>query len=123
MLPALLVAFSLLNSAPATKTVTSADSGKTVTIAKHQQLQIDLSECGSCGYRWKTTVKPDAKVLKRRAVLHTDPTCQAPCTGGSYTKVFRYEGKAAGRTKLRLEYFGPGKSKSSDTFRLTIRVR
>ena len=120
---ALLLALSLTNAAPATKTVTSADNGKTITIAKHQALHIGLGECGSCGYSWKTTVKPDAKVLKRRAVLHTDPTCQAPCTGGSYTKVFRYEGKAAGRTKIRLEYFGPGKSKSSNTFRLTVRVR
>src|SRR5689334_14711618 len=102
MLPALLVALSLANAAPATKTVTSTDSGKTVTIAKHQQLRIELSECGSCGYSWKTTVKPDSKVLTRRPVLHTHPTCQAPCTGGSYTTVFRYVGKAAGRTKLRL---------------------
>jgi len=123
MLPALLVALSLANAAPATKTVTSADSGKTVTIAKHQKLHIELSECGSCGYSWKTTVKPDSKILRRRTVLHKDPTCQAPCTGGSYTTVFRYEGRAAGRTKLRLEYFGPGKSKSSSAFQLTVRVR
>jgi predicted secreted protein len=123
MLPALLVALSLTTAAPATKTVTSADSGKTVTIAKHQKLQIELSECGSCGYSWKTTVKPAPKVLKRRTVLHKDPTCQPPCAGGSYTTVFRYTGKAAGRTKLRLGYFGPGRSKSSDTFRLTLRVR
>src|SRR4051812_38472563 len=123
MLTAFLVALSLVNTAPATKTVTSADTGKTVTIAKHQKLQIELSECGSCGYSWKTTVKPASKVLKRRTVLHKDPTCQPPCTGGSYTTVFRYTGKAAGHTKLRLEYFGPGRSKSSDTFRLTVRVR
>src|SRR4051794_3630856 len=123
MLPVPLATLGLANAAPATKSVTSADSGKTVTIAKHQQLNVELSECGSCGYSWKTTVKPDPKVVKRRSVLHTDPTCQPPCTGGSYTKIFRYAGKAAGRTKIRLEYFGPGKSKSSKTFRLTIRVR
>jgi predicted secreted protein len=123
MLTAFLVALSLVNAAPATKTLTSADSGKTVTIAKHQALHIDLSECGSCGYSWKTTAKPDPKVLTHRTTLHKDPTCQAPCTGGSYTTVFRYDGKAAGRTTLKLEYFGPGKSKSSKTFRITVRVR
>src|SRR3954453_1561755 len=123
MLPVLLATLSLASAAPATKTVTSADSGKTVTIAKHQQLNVELSECGSCGYSWKTTVHPDRKFVTRRTVLHTGPTCQPPCTGGSYTKIFRYVGKAAGRTKIRLEYFGPGQSKSSKTFRLTIRVR
>jgi predicted secreted protein len=123
MLPVLLVALSLANAAPATKTLTDKDNGKTVTITANQQLQIELSECGSCGYSWKTTAKPDPKVLTRRPQVHKDPTCQPPCTGGSYTTVFRHTGKAAGRTKLRLEYFGPGKSKASDSFRITVRVR
>src|SRR3954451_11397812 len=123
MLTALLVALSLANAAPATKTLTAADSGKTVTIARGQALHVALSECGSCGYRWKTTRKPDPKVLSRRPNGHKDPTCEPPCTGGSDTTVFRYTGKATGRTKLRLEYFGPGRSSSSKTFRVTVRVR
>jgi predicted secreted protein len=122
MLTALLVALSVATAAPATKTLTSADNGKTVTIAKSQQLNIELSECGSCGYSWKTTAKPDRKILSRRPNVHKDSTCEAPCTGGSYTTVFRYTGKATGHTKIRLEYFGPGKSKSSKTFRITVRV-
>ena len=123
MLTAFLVALSLVNAAPATKTVTSADSGKTVTIAENQALHIDLSECGSCGYSWKTATRPDPRVLIHRTTLHKGATCQAPCTGGSYTTVFRYDGKAAGRTTLKLEYFGPGKKQSAKTFRLTVRVR
>src|SRR3954464_15023694 len=122
MVPVLLVALSLANAAPATKTLTIADNGKTVTIARHQKLHIDLNTCGGCGYRWETTAKPDPKVLKRRPNLQKgNNSCQQPCTGGSYTTIFRYEGKARGRTKLRLEYFGPGRSKSSETFRLTVR--
>src|SRR3954449_12861266 len=120
MLPVLLVALSLTTAAPATKTLTDKDNGRTVTIAAQQKLAIELSECGSCGYSWKTTVKPDRKVITRRTVLHTDPTCQPPCTGGSYVKISRYGGKAEGRTKIRLEFFSPGQSKSSKTFRLTI---
>jgi predicted secreted protein len=130
MLTALLVAVSLVPAAPATKVLTQADSGKTVTIAVNQRLEVELSECGSCGYRWKTTTKPAARVLKRRSQVHKDPDCppsddpsQPPCVGGSDTTVFRYTGKATGRTKLRLEYFGPGKKKSSKAFRVTVRVR
>jgi predicted secreted protein len=123
MLTVLLAALSLASAAPATKTLTAKDNGKTVTIAAAQKLDVDLSECGSCGYRWKTTTKPDPKVLTRRAQLHKDQTCQPRCVGGSDTTVFRYTGKATGRTSLRLEYFGPGKSKSSKTFRITVRVR
>src|SRR5689334_1910949 len=114
---ALLLALSLTNAAPATKTVTSADNGKTITIAKHQALHIGLGECGSCGYSWRTTAKPDPNVLTRRAPTTKNETCpspepgQAPCVGGNHTRVFRYTGKAIGRTKLRIEYFGPGRSK------------
>jgi hypothetical protein len=80
------------------------------------------------GYRWKTTAKPDPKVLTARPPTAEDPDCKPPdpgqpaCAEGGYTRVFRYTGRATGRTKLRLEYFGPGKAKSSDTFRITVRV-
>src|SRR5215470_9839717 len=130
MIAALLVALTLTNAAPATKTVTSADAGKTITIAKNQKLQVELSECGSCGYRWKTTAKPNPKVLTRGGPRTKDPTCppstdpsQPQCVGGSHTRVFPYTGKATGRTKLRLEYFGPSMSDSSEAFQITIRVR
>jgi predicted secreted protein len=122
MLTALLVALSFANAAPATKTLTAADSGRTVTLTSHQGLHIELAECGSCGYSWKTTTKPDPTVLTQRPATHKDPTCTAPCTGGSDTVVFRYVGKAKGRTTLRLAYFGPGQRKPAKTFRLTVRV-
>jgi len=124
MLAVVLIALGLTSAAPATKTVTSADAGKTIVIAKHQKLQIELSECGSCGYRWKTTIKPSGKVLTRGAPRTKDPTCQdPPCTGGSETRVFPYTGKGTGKTKIRLEYFGPGKQDSSESFQITVRVR
>jgi predicted secreted protein len=121
---ALLLTLSLANAAPATRTVTSADAGKTITIAKHQKLQIELSECGSCGYRWKTTARPNHKVLTRGAPRTKDPTSSEPmCVGGSYTRIFPYTGRATGRTKIRLEYVGPGRPDSSKPFQITVRVR
>jgi|SRR3954447_24500679 predicted secreted protein len=123
MLTAFLVALSVVSATPATKTLTRADNGKTVTIAEHQALRIELSECGSCGYAWRTIATPDPKVLTRRPNLHKRPTCQPPCTGGTSTTVFRYTGKATGRTTLRLGYFGPGRPKPSNRFRITVRVR
>jgi hypothetical protein len=127
VIPFLLVAFSLAHAEP--KTVTRADSGKTVTIAPHQLLRIKLDECrGSCGYTWKPTIKPDPAVLKRRRTIRWEQACPPqpqPCpVGRPETVTFRYVGKAAGRTKLRLGYFGPGKDRpSEDSFRLTVRVR
>src|SRR4051794_13989269 len=79
MLAALVIALTLMQAAPAPKTVTKADNGKTVTIAPHQVLKLTLDECsGSCGYSWETTVKPDPKILKRRSVSHWQEPCPTP---------------------------------------------
>src|SRR4051812_40163009 len=130
MLAVLLVALSLTNAAPAPapKTVTEADSGKTVTIAKHQMLKIVLDECrGSCGYSWSTIATPDPAILTRRSVTHFEQPCptEGPCpTGRPANITFRYEGIKSGSTTLRLGYFGPGiDHKQADTFRLSVRVR
>ena|ERR1700754_613111 len=124
MFTAVLVAVSLAGTAPAERVLTKADSGTTVTIAANEQLEIELSECRTCGYRWKTTAKPDPRVLTRRPQGRKDPACQPPsCIGGSSTTVFRYTGDGIGRTRIRLQYFGPGQSKASGTFRVTVRVR
>src|SRR3954471_5626029 len=121
MLAVLLVALSLAHTAPAPKTVTKADNGTTVTIARHQMLKITLDECsGSCGSSWETMAKPDPKILTRRSVTHFQKPCPTPdpanptvvpaCpVGGPETITFRYEGIKAGSTKLRLGYFGPGR--------------
>jgi len=62
MLAVLLVALSLAHTAPAPKTVTKADNGATVTIAKHQMLKITLDECrGSCGYSCTRRFRPATK--------------------------------------------------------------
>jgi hypothetical protein len=131
VLQVLLVAVSLANAAPAPTTVTFDDSGKTITIAAHQRLQIELYECGNCGSSWVTTLKPDPNVLTRRPQVHKAPNCPSPypsdprdvpCVGG-HTTVFRYEGKAAGRTTLRLGDIKPGNSQPSKNFRLNVRVR
>ena len=127
MIAALFVALSLVNAAPATKTVTSKDSGKTITISKQQGLHIDLDECGSCGYSWRTTTKPNPKVLTRRPSTTKDPDCPPPPANPHASAVATPGSSATSarrrRTKIRLEYFGPGKKKSSDTFRITVRVR
>ncbi len=126
MIPLLLVALGLAHAAPAPKTVTESDKGRTVAIAPHQLLRIKLDECGSCGYGWETTRKPDPAVLSHRKTIRTQPSCtQLVCpVGGDDTVVFRYVGNGAGRTKLRLGYFGPGRpTKPTASFGLTVRVR
>jgi predicted secreted protein len=129
VIPLLLVAASLAHAAPAPKTVTESANGTTVTIAPHQLLRIKLDEASDGGFSWETTLKPDPAVLAHRKARRTTPPCptregQVCPVGRPVTVYFRYVGKAAGRTKLRLGEFGPGRpSKPAESFRLTVRVR
>jgi hypothetical protein len=126
VLPLLLVAAGLAHAAPAPKTVTKSANGRTVTIAPHQLLRVRLDESSDGGFRWETILEPDPAVLAHRKTTRSSPSCQGTVcpVGGGDTVFFRYVGRAAGVTKLRLGEFGPGRpSKPSVRFRLTVRVR
>jgi predicted secreted protein len=111
-------------AAPPAKVLTFADSGKTVSLARGQALRIRLEVCGGCGYHWETRTAPDTQVLRRQSQQQEkSDDCEPPCVGGSTFTIFRYVGRASGRTTLRLGYIPPGSSKPSKSFRLTVRVR
>ena len=111
------------SAAPKTRILTVKDSGKTVTLVPGQRLRIELEVCYSCGYHWETTRAPSKQVLTRQKQLQRGNGCAAPCAGGSATTIFRYLGRAAGRTSLRLSYIPPGSTKPAKRFNLTVRVR
>ncbi len=108
-------------AAPPTKVLTLADSGTTVHIVVGQRLSVRLDACPSCGFHWATRTAPAASILRRLAQMQTGG-CKAPCVGGDVTKIFRYSGRAAGTTSLRLEYLPPGSKTPAKTFRLRVRV-
>src|SRR5689334_13145481 len=119
----LLVAAAAQAVVPAPKVLEQKDSGRTVTLVAGQELQIRLKVCTSCGYRWETQRAPDNAVLTRLKQRQERSGCQAPCVGGSGVTIFRYRGKAAGTTKLRLGYIPPGQQAAAKHFRLQVRVR
>jgi len=102
------------------------DSGKTITLAPGEQLVVKLTECAPCGYSWRYGIPPDKRILKRTRSTYTNPpgtNDNPPTVGGAGTRSIFYVGKASGRTKLRLDYFGPGGGAAADHFRLTIKVK
>jgi predicted secreted protein len=123
--PALAVLATLALAAPAAagaKTVTRSDSGKTITVASGDKLVVKLKECGPCGYAWLYGVAPAKAILKRVSSTYTEPDSDPMTVGGSGIRRITYLAKAAGTTKLRLDYVGPSGDRSG-TFRLTVRVK
>jgi predicted secreted protein len=106
----------------APKVLKLSDSGKTVVLAVNQELRIKLTECPSCGDRWKTVLRPNAVVLERLAQIYGGSSCAAPCTGGTRQSTFRWRARTSGVTKLRIAYVLRD-GKTAKAFKLTVRVR
>jgi predicted secreted protein len=119
---AALATSALAAASPAPRVLRLADSGKTVTIAQGQEVRVKLTECPSCGDRWKTVLRPNSVVLVRLPQIYGGSSCQQPCTGGTRQSTFRWRGRTAGITKLRIAYVLRD-GMTSKTFRLTVRVR
>jgi predicted secreted protein len=122
---AMLTVATATAAVPAPRKLGIGDSGKTVTIVAGQEVRIKLTTCPSCGYHWKTVLKPNAVVLTRLPQLTGDSTCAGKpgCTGGTVKTTFRWKGRTAGVTKLQLAYFAPASDDPAKAFTLTVRVR
>jgi predicted secreted protein len=108
---------------PPPKVLRLADSGRTVTLAQGQEVRVKLTECPSCGDRWKTVLRPNAVVLTRLPQIYGGKSCAEPCAGGTRVSTFRWRARASSVTKLRIGYFLRDAKTPSKTFKLTVRVR
>ena len=97
-------------------------NGATIKVPDGDELQLKLTACESCGYRWKIVKKPDASVIAFDHRQKSVSQCTSPCTGGNATERWLFESKSVGTTTVKLGYFGPGKNKPAKTKRLSLTV-
>lgn len=97
-------------------------SGATIKVPLGDELQLKLTACESCGFRWKIVKKPDAAVIAFDRRQKSVSQCTSPCTGGNATERWLFQSNAVGDTTVKLGYFGPGKSKPDKVKRLDLAV-
>ena len=98
-------------------------NGATIKVPNGDELQLKLTACESCGYRWKIVKKPDAAVIAfERRQSNVGGPCPSPCTGGNVTERWLFQSNAVGTTVVKLGYFGPGKSNPDKVKRLDLAV-
>ena len=97
-------------------------NGATIKVPLGDKLQLKLTACESCGYRWKIVKRPDAAVMAFERRQHSVSQCTSPCTGGNATERWLFQSKAVGSTVVKLGYFGPGGSKPAKVKRLDLAV-
>ena len=97
----LLVAICPAAARAATKVVTDADNGGTVTIKMGDVLEVRLSANPSTGYMWYLQ-KESTTLLKTMSQTQTQPT--EPGVGRPVEQIFEYAPKATGTGVLQLHY-------------------
>ena len=87
-------------------------SRQTMTLDQGQKLSLTLLECGSCGYSWKTEVKPDPRILTRKSTVTREGR-----------RVLRFVARARGTTTLTLAFGSPADTEPVQRYTLTVNVR
>lgn len=97
-------------------------NGAKIEVPLGDQLQLKLTACESCGYRWKIMKKPNAAVIAFDKRQSSVSQCTSPCTGGNATERWLFDSAAVGSTVVKLGYFGPTSSSPTKTRRFQLAV-
>ncbi len=103
--------------------VTEADDGTTVSIAKGQELSVQLPANPSTGYSWVASDTPQFLALQGEPTFETGAPDGVVGAGGTQTTVF--VATATGTGKLMMDYVRPWESgvKPEKTFSVTIEAQ
>lgn len=110
-----------------TRTVTQSDNGSTITLNRHDRLEIQLPGNPSTGYSWQT-VKINSWVLaplgRPTFVSGATGTNGAPLIGAGGTFTMSYEAVGVGTCPIELSYTRPWipETSPSQTFQITVNV-
>jgi inhibitor of cysteine peptidase len=102
------------------------DDGGEVALAVGQTLVVTLASNPTTGYGWQVAEGPGPVLAQvGEAVYQEAPQEGTPLVGVGGTETFRFEGKDAGQTTLRLEYRRPWEEGVDpvETFTVAVVVR
>ncbi|HEY9088844.1 MAG TPA: protease inhibitor I42 family protein [Anaerolineaceae bacterium] len=111
-------------STPAEITITQADAGKTINLAKNDILVLTLPGNPTTGYAWELQPAPDESVLQvagEPQFVEQDSTK----LGSPGAMVFHFTAVGAGQTAVKLVYHRSWETGTppQDTFEVNVKVR
>lgn len=98
------------------------DSGKTITLAVGEQIQVTLESNPTTGYQWELD-EIDLSVIKQQGEVSYKATHNVYVVGSGGDETFIFEAVGAGETTLTLIYHQPWEeAEPVDTFFITVVV-
>ena len=102
----------------------ASDSGRHLTLHRHDVLRVSLEENPSTGYAWRITRRPPRSILRLRSdQFFAPPATDPPAVGAPGRRVVVWRAVGRGRTRLALKLYPPGGGKAAKAFRLSVTVR
>ena len=102
------------------------DNGDQVALSVGQQLVVVLASNPTTGYSWQVTEGTGAVLTQvGEAIYREAPQEGTPLVGVGGTETYRFQARAAGQTKLVLEYRRPWEetAEPAETFAVNIAVQ
>jgi inhibitor of cysteine peptidase len=103
-----------------TRIIREANRGETVELRAGETVEVRLVENPTTGFRW-TVEGGDERIVSLVASVYSPGPTSAPGAGGE--RVFTFEGKRPGVSRLRLRLWRPWEGKVSEEFELTVEVK
>lgn len=105
--------------------ITQDQNGEEVALKPAEAATVALETCPGCGYEWRITSEPDAKVVvfegsenQRRE----QPADGPPIVGGNEMIHFDFRATGPGTTTVEIGYFPPAMDDAEETFSVTFVV-
>ena len=108
---------------PADVQLTETDNGKTLIAEVGQKVVVTLASNASTGFYWLLAAL-DQTILEPTGQEYLEPVLDLPGAGGS--ERWEFTARAAGSTKLRLAYVGPGDPEGAEpaqSFEVVVVIR
>jgi inhibitor of cysteine peptidase len=111
-------------AAPARDRVVSESSNEqTIHLDVGATLAIELHETPGTGYAWRTTARPNARILRLLSARYVPAPHHPGIVGTGGEAVWRYRAQHPGRASTLIKLFPPGaRRKAVRAFHLTVVV-
>lgn len=100
--------------------ITDRANGQTLRLQVGQELVLNLSECGSCGYKWTVTERPPVLAETAKADLGSD---NPEASGASANIQYIFRAERAGTGRLVLKNIFPPRVTEGPTLTFNVEVR
>ena len=112
----------LASAMESTVVVTAHDDGRTLTLQKGQELELQLNANRSTGYGWTMALNPSPVLMQDGDPVYDPEETPGRIIGAGSVETWRFHAEQSGRRTLRMEYRRPWEREVPPAHVVTLRI-